>query len=301
MPWKVRAGGKDCPFEVVKSDTGKRVACHPTRERALAHMRALYVHADDTGKATTMDVVTKTVDADVTPVESDNPNGEFDVILSTDALDRDGERLFIEEWRQPLPDRIHFDSDHGLSITSTVGSGHPFINDAGQLQVRGTYAKTEHAQMVRGLVNDGHVTSTSVTFRNIKTQKDSAPQRELLNGAFVAVPANPEAKVLASKAAKQNPEKSHAQMIHDVAVALGAQCGADTGEDEGANKRITEETSSTKSVGMLQESAEESAAAAAEKSAAAAAEESADDVAKEQALARGRKLAFLSKQHTEKD
>lgn len=149
-----------------------------------------------------MDVVTKAT-ATVTPVEdSKSKHGEFDVILSTSALDRDGDELHADEWKQPLPDKISFDSDHGMSVASCVGSGKPFINDAGQLQVRGTFASTPHGQAVRTLVNEGHIDSVSVAFMNHKTQKSGKPLRELLNGAFVAVPANPQARVLSSKAVK---------------------------------------------------------------------------------------------------
>lgn len=147
-----------------------------------------------------MDYTTK--DADVRPVVgSDHPHGEFDVILSTKTRDRDGDELLPDEWKTPLPEHITFDSDHGMSVESCVGSGRPFINDDGQLQVRGTFASTPHAQNVRTLVNEGHIRSVSVSFMTRKGTKDAKPQRELLNGAFVAVPANPEALVLSSKGA----------------------------------------------------------------------------------------------------
>ena len=149
-----------------------------------------------------MDVVTKATGT-VTPVEdSKSKHGEFDVILSTAALDRDGDELHADEWKTPLPDKINFDSDHGMSVATCVGSGKPFINDRGQLQVRGTFASTPHGQAVRTLVKEGHIDSVSVAFTQQKNQKSGKPLRELLNGAFVAVPANPEAKVLAVKAAK---------------------------------------------------------------------------------------------------
>jgi hypothetical protein len=211
-----------------------------------------------------MDVVTKAT-ATVTPVEdSKSKHGEFDVILSTSALDRDGDELYADEWKTPLPDKITFDSDHGMSVATCVGSGKPFINDTGQLQVRGTFASTPHGQAVRTLVNEGHISSVSVAFMNHKTQKSGKPVRELLNGAFVAVPANPEARVLASKAAdgvkvtvevpegdkkdapnwrdnqmdavtdmfendpsdggNQPQRKEYWQGVHDVAVKLGAGC-----------------------------------------------------------------------------
>jgi hypothetical protein len=201
-----------------------------------------------------MDVVTKAT-ATVTPVEdSKSKHGEFDVILSTSSLDRDGDELHPDEWKSPLPDKITFDSDHGMSVATCVGSGRPFINDNGQLQVRGTFASTPHGQAVRTLVNEGHIDRVSVAFRNLpRTSKTAKPERELLNGAFVAVPANPEARVLSSKSAKaedtlktvdwredtmaavasmfdqvDNPNdparKSYFQGVHDLAVKLGAGC-----------------------------------------------------------------------------
>lgn len=219
-----------------------------------------------------MDVITKS--ATVTPVESENPNGEFEVILSTETLDRDSENLWADEWKQPLPDRIHIDGDHGRSLDKTVGSAVPRL-EGNKLIGKGTYAGTPYAQMVRQLVNEGHVNSVSVTYAENKSQKDGKPQRELLNAAFVPIPANPEAIVLASKAAKLVPKlvlppnearalynlddkadgadsagtedapkhDDMVQAIHDAAAHLGAQCmsaaEADPGTDEGANKGVS--------------------------------------------------------------
>lgn len=147
-----------------------------------------------------MDVVTKSVEAAVAPVESDFP-GEFEVILSTETKDRDDENLWAEEWKQPLPARIHIDGDHGRTLEKTVGSAVPTLEN-GRLIGKGTYAKTDYAQMVRQLVNDGHINSVSVTYAERKNAKgEGTVERELLNAAFVAIPANPEAVVLASKSA----------------------------------------------------------------------------------------------------
>lgn len=264
-----------------------------------------------------MDVVTKS--ATVAPVESENPNGEFEVILSTEARDRDDENLWADEWKMPLPERIHIDGDHGRSLDKTVGSAVPRI-EGNRLVAKGTYASTEYAQMVRTLVNEGHVNSLSVTYAEHKNQKgEGSVERELLNAAFVAIPANPEAIVLASKSATledkadgglsasgDNPKHDDmVQAIHDAAIHLGAQCQneieADPGTADGANKtfypedletihdedgrrmyRVKEiKTSASKEVGSPSESADESAAAeTAEKSAvSAAAETPADDEA----------------------
>lgn len=286
-----------------------------------------------------MNVVTKSVEADIIPVESDVSNGEFEVILSTDALDRDNERLFADEWKTPLPTKIHFDSDHGMSVEKTVGSGEPTINDQGQMVVRGTYAGTPHAQMVRQLVKEGHITSTSVTFQTSKTQKDAKPQRELLNGTFCAVPANPEAVVLSSKSAKpaedkplslidilkkdagqdasgNNPTVTHdtmVQAVHDAACHLGAECSnmaeADPGTADGGNKTV--ETSSTKDAGSPQESPDDSPAEVATKAAAPApaevptqaAEKSADDaeVRAKGVVAEALAVAFVINQSVQED
>jgi len=272
-----------------------------------------------------MDVVTKSVDAAVAPVESNFP-GQFEVILSTETMDRDDENLWADEWKQPLPARIHIDGDHGRSLEKTVGSAVPTI-EGNRMIGKGTYAGTDYAQMVRQLVNEGHINSVSVTYAERKNQKDNSIQRELLNAAFVAIPANPEAVVLASKAAKlkadggmsasgDNPAVKHddmVQAIHDAACHLGAQClndiEADPGTADGANKGIdgptgtfldgilTDKSSSPEGVGSPQESAEESAAAeTAEKSAvSAAADDSADDTAHQKAkeAEKARALAWL--------
>lgn len=146
-----------------------------------------------------MNVIQK--NATVSTVESENPNGEFEVILSTEAKDRDNENLWAHEWKTPLPDRIHIDGDHGRSLDKTVGSAVPRL-EGNTLVAKGTFASTPYAQMVRQLVNEGHINSLSVTYSESKDQKGEGVQRELLNAAFVAIPANPEAVVLASKNAK---------------------------------------------------------------------------------------------------
>lgn len=149
-----------------------------------------------------MNIVTKAA-ASIAPAsdDADTETGAFDVILSAQTLDRDGDVLSKDEWKMPLPDHIVFDTDHGMSVATTVGSGAPFINDDGDLQVRGTYSSIPRAQEVRTLVKEGHIRTTSVAFMTTKTAKSNGgkAERELLNGAFVAIPSNRDAKVLSSK------------------------------------------------------------------------------------------------------
>jgi hypothetical protein len=133
-------------------------------------------------------VVTKNVEAEVKPVEdSENPNGEFVLILSKDNLDRYAENLWADEWMHPLPAKLHLDTDHafaqGLSVPHTAGSGVPSINEDGDLIVRGSYAGTPHGQLTRQLVNEGHIWQASVSYQT-HTLDDGRIVRELLNGTF---------------------------------------------------------------------------------------------------------------------
>lgn len=139
----------------------------------------------------------------VKAIEGDSPNGDFEVILSTPDFDRDGEIVDTGAF-EPLPDHITFDVDHGMSTVTTVGSGVPTYEN-GNLVVRGSYAATALAQETRSLVKDGHIRTTSVAYMAPKFEvKDGVRhvvKAELLNGAFVAVPANRNALVLAAKSA----------------------------------------------------------------------------------------------------
>ncbi len=189
--------------------------------------------------------VTKAI-AEITPADNDaeTPSGAFEVILSAPTLDRDGDTLHSDEWKQPLPDHITFDMDHGMTVATTIGSGAPRIEDDGTLRVSGTYSSLPRGQEVRTLVNEGHIRTTSVAFMTEKSQKDSKPVRELLNGAFVAVPSNREAVVLSSKGFEVLEEETKAgarnsasdqksiQAAHDAMVALGAKCAADDSDSE---------------------------------------------------------------------
>jgi hypothetical protein len=147
---------------------------------------------------------TKAIEATIQDVETENPNGEFSLILSTDGTDRDGENLWAAEWAE-LPAKCHLDSDHafskGQSVPFTVGSGVPEITENGDLQVTGSYAGTDHGQLVRQLVKEGHVWQASVAYQEHEDD-DGNVTRELLNGSIVGVPSNPEAVITSSKAAK---------------------------------------------------------------------------------------------------
>ena len=93
------------------------------------------------------DVVTKRAQATVTSGDT----GAFDVVLSSSALDREGEVLLPGDWQQPLPSVIPINVDHSKSVRDVVGSGRPFIDVNGNLRVKGVFASNPEAQHVRSL------------------------------------------------------------------------------------------------------------------------------------------------------
>jgi len=200
-----------------------------------------------------MTLITKRATAAVSPSNDDYP-GEFDIILSNATCDRDGDVLRPDQWVQPLPESIPISVDHSASVTDVIGSGRPFIDQDGNLRVKGTFASSPAAQHVRSLVAEGHVRSVSVEFVRRKGGN------ELIGGAFVNVKSNTEARVLSAKSrvfgaavnavvvegkSAEDAGNAMLQAIHDASVHLGAdRIGLDddltedgeAGEADGANK-----------------------------------------------------------------
>lgn len=167
--------------------------------------------------------------AEVKTVETENPDGAFQAVLSMPTLDRDREIIDANAFA-PLPDRITIDVDHGMSTASTVGSGRPYY-DGDVLKIDGTFSSIPRAQEVRTLVKEGHVPAMSVAFMGAErvTGEDGVThitRAELLNAAFVPIPSNREAAVLAIKSGARNSQADadRMQTIHDLSVANGAAC-----------------------------------------------------------------------------
>ncbi|MBX8689177.1 hypothetical protein GO011_17220 [Mycobacterium sp. 20091114027_K0903767] len=117
--------------------------------------------------------------------------GSFVAVISTEAVDRDGDSLPVAKWL--LPDRVPVNINHSNDVADIVGSGAPFIKD-GELRMNATFADTEEAQHIRSLVTGGHLRGCSVEYL---THEDGT--HELVGVGLVNVPANPEAKVLSAK------------------------------------------------------------------------------------------------------
>jgi hypothetical protein len=205
--------------------------------------------------------VTKAI-AEVADVATDDPNGAFELILSTEQEDRDGEVVEARCFGD-LPDHITMDVDHGMTVETTAGSGAPSYTDSGQLKVCGTYASTPLGQSVRTLVKEGHIRTASVAFlrKSMKTI-GGVPHviaAELLNGAFTPVPSNTGAVILSAKsqrasevvaasgvlvaksgARNSTTDASRLQSIHDMSVENGATCSA--------AKSVTVDAAATKAI-----------------------------------------------------
>jgi hypothetical protein len=179
-------------------------------------------------------------DADIKAVK-DGGEGEFEAILSVPTMDRDGEVVDAHAF-DPLPDYIPIDIDHGMSVTSTVGSGTPYY-DGETLRFRGTFASTQLGQEVRTLVTEGHVRKMSVAFMSAQRAEAEdgtthVVKAELLNAAIVAIPSNRESDILAAKALDLKATKAASlQQIHDLASSAGAECkGADADDTKSATE-----------------------------------------------------------------
>jgi hypothetical protein len=205
-----------------------------------------------------MTLMTKRATALVSPA-SDDGSGEFDAILSTPSVDRDGESLASHSWKQPLPARIAITTDHTGSVADVVASGEPYLASDGSLRLKGRFAATEKGQQVRQLVVAGDINALSVEFLRSRSA-DGQPIHELTAASFVLLPANTDAVVLSAKSfserlarviksASEGGDGAMVQAIHDAAGHLGASCivvevpveddlseDGEDGADDGANK-----------------------------------------------------------------
>ena len=133
------------------------------------------------------------------------PHGGFTAVLSTPSEDRDGDKLFREEWKEFTQERYPLDMDHGMSVATTIGSFRPYF-DGQKMMMEANFAGDELSQRVRQLVTPDpdtgirHIQGVSVAFMVDKTKKDGAPKRELLNAGVVCIQSNRDSVILGAKA-----------------------------------------------------------------------------------------------------
>lgn len=190
--------------------------------------------------------------ATVKDVASTSTSGEFEIVMSTDSVDRDGE-VIVKGAFDPLPESIPVHAFHNFD--DPIGRAVPAYDEQGRLVGKGFYASTPRAQEIRQLVADGVIGHTSVGFMAAeRSSKNDGPVEitsgELLEVSFVSVPSNRDARVLAAKdfyldhAAKSGARNStkdaeRLQAIHDLAIDNGAICKTETPEQDPA-KALTD-------------------------------------------------------------
>lgn len=200
MPFGKRKRGNK--IEVYNKDTGEAKGSHDSDADADKQLAALHANdADKDKKGKAMgdnDIRTKAVNATITDTSASAETypGTFEVELSNESLDRDGDTLKGDEWETPLPQQITFVNDHTHKMASVVGSATPALEN-GKIICRGTWAETDNAQDTRKVIK--HVPYVSVAYREKRDRKSNNVSRELINGSFVVIPSNPNARVLSSK------------------------------------------------------------------------------------------------------
>lgn len=171
--------------------------------------------------------------ADIKTFTDNSGDGMFEAIISTNALDRDGESIAPGAF-DPLPSEIPVYHQHDWREAALpVGKARPFYDVAG-LKATGSFAPTARGQEIRSLVTGGFVTGLSVGFANAKRSKidglQTVTKGDLFEVSFTAVPCNPSARVLTAKSGARNSaaDLELLQTAHDAISNLGAGC--DTGK-----------------------------------------------------------------------
>lgn len=124
-------------------------------------------------------------------------NGTFEVIASTEDVDRMGEVVRSDGWmlenfnKNPV---ILFGHDHGSLPIGKATSAE--VKDR-ELIVKGVFASHERAQTVRKLYDEGIMKAVSVGFIPHEMDGNIITSAELLELSFVPIPANSEALTLA--------------------------------------------------------------------------------------------------------
>ena len=176
-------------------------------------------------------------------LKEDTGSGTFEVIASTQSVDRQGEVILLEGWdlknymNNPV---ILFGHDYW---SLPIGKATDVSIENGQLIVKGVFASTEFAQEVRKLYDEGILKTVSVGFIPMERQGNVITKAELLELSFVPVPANPDAlslrkmqeveemlkTVAASEVKTEEPEFAN---IADLKVAMRSLLESDATVEE---------------------------------------------------------------------
>lgn len=119
--------------------------------------------------------------------------GEFEVVATTEGVDRDGEVIKVSAWdftnfqKSPV---LLWGHDYG---SLPIGAVTDIRVEGTSVIAKGVFARSEFAQEVRALYDDGFVKTVSVGFIPHERNGAVITKAELLELSFVSVPANPDA------------------------------------------------------------------------------------------------------------
>ena len=142
-------------------------------------------------------------------------NGKMTIVASDETVDRSGEVVRARQW-----DLSNFLKsprllvDHDYSVKSIVGKAVNARVENAKLLFEPLYHDiTELARQVKEMVDQGFLDTVSVGF--IRKGEGNNVVNELLEISFVAVPANPNARVLAVKDIGADDERAIKEFIDD--------------------------------------------------------------------------------------
>jgi HK97 family phage prohead protease len=172
----------------------------------------------------------KALPAEITTLDNRGDHGGFAAVISTDAVDRDGESIAVGAF-SPLPSELKVFYNHDWrSDAFPIGKAQPYY-EGPDLKAVGTFSASPRAQELRALVVEGMVDSMSIGFLNAVRKtvggKRVVTKGDLFEVSFTGTPVNPTARVLSAKAGARNSaaDLARIQSIHDTSNELGAGCG----------------------------------------------------------------------------
>lgn len=129
----------------------------------------------------------------ITPKKKVQGDGEFEVVATTEGVDRDGEVIQVSGW-----DFKNFYKNPVLLWGHEyeelpIGAVTELRVENGSVIAKGLFARSEFAQEVRALYDDGFLKTVSVGFIPHERNGNVITKAELLELSFVSVPANPDA------------------------------------------------------------------------------------------------------------
>lgn len=145
-------------------------------------------------------------------------DGTFEVIASTESVDRQGEVILLKGWnfKNYMNNPVILWGHDYWSLP--IGAATEVKVEEGKLVIKGIFANTDFAQEVRKLYDEGIVKTVSVGFIPLERQGNVITKAELLELSFVPVPANPDALSL-QKMQKVEAMLKTAVVTHETAMA----------------------------------------------------------------------------------